>query len=297
MCIVIAGMGTACPTRNELRVSCINNPDGFGWAIVSDKGSGIRDLTVNKGMLDSAIIDSFLETMAALGDTVVAWTFHARIFTHGAVSIANTHPFYLGDDELTIVAHNGILPVEIDNGDTRSDSRIFAEDYLPAVGGVKAHNSRHLSGLIEGFVYGSNSKVVVLTANPEADYALTIFGESSGHWRDNEIWFSNHSYEPARSYSAVGNTSWSNHTNKYNEYTAGGFAADLASVKANLLTDSEAAIAEKFTRCSDVNCRALVSEFDDYCPTCDCCQMCERGSKDCMCYTPSTKAVLKTGGW
>ncbi len=290
MCIVIAGVGSACPTRNELKVSCINNPDGFGWAIVSDKGSGLKDLTVDKGMVDENMVDSFLSTMSALGDSVIAWTFHARIFTHGAVSLANTHPFYVGGDELTVVAHNGILPVDIAKGDTRSDSRIFAEDYLPAVGGVQALNSPQLSGLLEGFVYGANSKVVVLTANPEADYALTIFGENSGHWRNNEIWFSNRSYEPYQSYTTH-KEGFTTHTNRYSEYTAGGFSADLADVKARLLTAGEAAVAEKWSRCADINCGAFVSEFDDYCSTCDACQMCERKSKDCMCYTVNTRRM------
>ena len=296
MCIAIAGLGSAIPNRQELLICCTNNPDGFGWGIVSDAGSGLKDLRMDKGMIKEEMVDGFLAEMSALGDTVIAWTFHARIFTHGAVSLANTHPFYLGDDAETIVCHNGILPVTIAKGDTRSDSRVFAEDYLTALGGIEALNSVVVSDLVEGFVYGCNSKVVILTSNPVAEYSLVIFGESGGHWRNKEIWFSNHSYETP-TYATTAN--FRHHTARYTEWESEcptGFAGPLGEVKKQLLSAAEAQNGEKFIRCADINCGSFVSEFDDYCSVCGTCQMCERDSLNCLCYNiqPAKSRIIVT---
>src|ERR1035437_743189 len=264
MCISIAGVGSAIPNRAELLTCCVNNPDGFGWGIVSDRGSGLKDLIMDKGMVAKEQVDAFLAAMSALGDTVIAWTFHARIYTHGAVSLANTHPFYMGEDSETIVCHNGILPVTIVKSDGRSDSRVFAEDYLPALGGIEALNSTVVSDLVEGFVYGANSKVVILTANPLAEYSLVIFGESSGHWRDKEIWFSNHSYEEQPKYQPL--AQYRSHTARYTEWEreSTGFAGPLGEVKKQLLTAAEAQNGERFVRCSDINSGSFLSGVDAY---------------------------------
>jgi hypothetical protein len=304
MCIVIAGIGTACPTRHQLILSCDNNPDGFGWAIVSEGHEG-KVLTMDKSMDEKSAIDGFLEAMAELGDSVVAWTFHARIMTHGKTSLANTHPFFIGDDELSVLAHNGILPVSIGKNDDRSDSKIFAEEYIPAIGGILGLNEKVKSELVEGFVYGSNSKIVVLTAHPDAEYALIIFGEASGHWGkggQKDIWFSNHSYETEpynwRTAGAVGNVTTRSigSTTRYDEFTAGGFATDLKGIRANLLTKRELADAVMYTRCINNGtgpgqmCTGLIAEFDDICPTCDLCQQCEMDKLACQCWQPSMSA-------
>lgn len=298
MCIVIAGIGSGLPTRNELKVSCVNNPDGFGWAIVS-MSKDVKVLDVRRSMVAAVAIDTFFEKMSQLGGSVVAWTFHARIYTHGKISLANTHPFFVGDDELTVLAHNGILPVTIAKGDDRSDSKVFAEDYLPEIGGILGLANNVKYELVEGFVYGANSKVVILTAHPEAKYALLIFGETSGHWRKgkngNDVWFSNHSYEPyswQTSGSGIGNyrSRTITGTEKYNQYTAGGFEADMGNLKASLLTKREAKDAVMYTRCITKGCEGLVEDYADICEKCDTCQSCELDKLACLCWEPSLSA-------
>ena len=295
MCIVIAGIGTGLPTRNELKVSCVNNPDGFGWAIVSSQ-KDVKVLDVRRSMVAAVAIDTFFEKMSQLGQSVVAWTFHARIYTHGKISLANTHPFFVGDDELTVLAHNGILPVTIAEDDDRSDSKVFAEEYLPALGGILGLAKQVQYDLVEGFVYGANSKVVILTAHPEAKYALLIFGETTGHWRKgkngNDVWFSNHSYEP---YSWLGTgTNYRSRsitsTGRYDQFTAGGFEADMANLKTTLLTKREADDATMYTRCITKGCQGLVEEWDDICEKCDTCQSCELDRLACLCWQPSLSA-------
>ena len=286
MCIVIAGISPVTPTRNELTISCLANPDGFGYAIAVDKGSGLMDLSVNRGMDATVIIDGFLDEISAYGDSVVCWSFHARISTHGLVSLENCHPFFIGDDTLSALSHNGILPVSIARGDTRSDSRVFAEDYLPEVDGVRGLGRSAVADLLEGFVEGSNSKVVIISANPDADYPLTILGESLGHWRNKVIWFSNHGYEPFPVSTYAQN--YRIHTQAYDKFDSGkegDFAHDIAAAEKRFLTRAEVDSSEKYSRCSDINCGSFVSEFDDYCPTCGACQMCEQHASNCVCYT------------
>lgn len=166
------------------------NPDGFGYAIMDDKGGIIS----NRTMKAEDSVNEFLEMRAKYPDGYAMW--HCRIATHGVKTVDNCHPFTLGDDKLTYLGHNGILSLTPKEGDTRSDTAIFAQDILPTIGGVEALDNPFLVHLLEKWMLGS--KVVVITVNPLAKKNIYILNKSAGNVDKDEIWWSNASHRGAR---------------------------------------------------------------------------------------------------
>lgn len=260
MCIALCGIGQSMPSEQQFEKACIANPDGFGWAIVAERESG-QSICSGKSMTSAVALAEFKSAMATLGERVVVWSFHARIATHGHTNLDNAHGFQVGNDPMTWMCHNGMLPVTIPVGDNRSDTNVFASDVLPRIlgnTGVSSLDETAIFDVIEGFVSGCGSKVIVLTANPDAQYPLYIFNEDGGHWVDG-WWASNKSYEPYRSVAA-----WS-------------AASELARY------DTFDSVKELFVPCENFDCIELVSEFSDFCPACGWCQECM--SADCLCYS------------
>lgn len=182
MCVICYSPADTMPTEQDLINSNSNNPDGFGWAIRTDSG-----IITGKTMDSDEAIDQFLELRSQhIGYDAV---YHARITTHGVTALENNHPFMVGDDR-TILVHNGMLPITVARGDSRSDTRIFAENVLPARGlGVldKAKARRKL----ERWMYGS--KMVIMSTRGDLQQDTYILNESDGVW-DKGLWFSNSSY-------------------------------------------------------------------------------------------------------
>ena len=162
----------------------VNNPDGFGFAV----HTGDRILR-GRGLEFDRVYSDYLTAMRSGGVSM----FHHRWATHGAISKKNCHPFYVGGDSRTLLGHNGILPVSIPVGDQRSDTRLFADKVLPALGGLGALEGDTLSAELSKVVAGN--RLVILTTDPTASADWFIIGEASGHWVGRS-WFSNYSYVP-----------------------------------------------------------------------------------------------------
>ena len=186
MCILMYAHSNASIPRKHLENACDNNPDGFGWAIITFDGKEWGLLT-DKGMKDRPIIDSFLEAR----EQHPSWPalFHARIATHGTTTVDNAHPFWVAEN-MTVLAHNGMLPIREQDG--KSDTRLFAEEWLPTLG------VKELLDTDEGFEqledFASGSKLVVLSIDPELERFSYIVNEELGHW-DQGVWYSNNSYK------------------------------------------------------------------------------------------------------
>ena len=171
-----------------------NNPDGFGWAIHTG-----RAIASHSGLNYDAVVDRFIEARKTHKGHAL---FHSRITTHGGTSLDNCHPFQVGRDGQSVVAHNGMLPIDAKGG--KSDTRIFAEELFPSWGGVATLNSKKMRKRLAKFASGS--KLVFLSANPDVNHDFVIINEKDGHWADG-VWWSNGSYKygrPARSYSYGG---------------------------------------------------------------------------------------------
>lgn len=205
MCILMYFAPEAFPTRDHLENACRNNPDGFGWAIV----------TLTAGIVTGHSMDAAEAIDGFLADRKVypaeSAVFHARIATHGSTSLDNCHPFQVqhrfmkGENRAEVagdmwLAHNGILPCQPVKGDRRSDTRILAQDVLmrrfPHLDSAKTRRR------FEEWMGGS--KVVILTTDPAYRQQSYIFNSNLGHWLKGEdgvsdVWYSNTSYE-RRSY-------------------------------------------------------------------------------------------------
>lgn len=207
--------------RLECGAEC--NPHGHGFAIVTPDG----EVIVDHAMRPDELIERFATLRRLYPDSHAL--FHSRITTHGTTSLENCHPFTVVGPRggQTILAHNGILPTDCQprKGDSRSDTRILAEDMLwkrwsrfaiPAAysrRGKRTYTRQWLdSALVRADIekwLGTGSKVLVLTTSPRLSRTAYLFNERLGEWVDG-VWYSNGSYERYTSpYSGIGYT-WTN---------------------------------------------------------------------------------------
>lgn len=176
-----------------LHNGAIFNSDGFGYAIVAGE-----HVIVRRGLNAESVINSFVAQRERFPKGPAL--FHSRIGTAGVISKRNCHPFYVGGDQRTVLAHNGILPkiAQPRKGDLRSDTRYLAESLLPWRLFGKPLTCKTDAKLFERWLTPYN-KVVVLTTNPKFPQSSYIFNERMGHWNYG-AWWSNESYYPYVSY-------------------------------------------------------------------------------------------------
>lgn len=186
MCLLVVCSPDSTPKKKDLECGSCNNPHGFGYAIVAgDK------IIVGKGMSAKKVIKEFLAVRKEHPKGYAM--FHARYATHGVKNEDNCHPFKVGGDARTYLAHNGILSVDIHATDRRSDTRVFAEDTLPSMGGVSALDDDNVWKILSSWATGN--KIAVLTVDPDADSSCYILNEGLGHWDNDGIWWSNTTYK------------------------------------------------------------------------------------------------------
>lgn len=277
MCLLVVCKPNAIPKREELTEGACANPHGYGFAMIIDgKIFRYRTMSARKA------VGKFIHMRQQYPQGYAIW--HARYATHGVKNEDNCHPFQVGDDVDTVLAHNGVLDTFIGKDDKRSDTRIFAEDTLPKLGGVTALEDENLYRMIEG--WASGSKIAVLTTNPKAEYQLYLINEKLGHWDDNGVWWSNSSY-------------------KRSTYTTTTYyKADSHPVVDTIAYDStydeEQAYYKELSEKPDLDgylvvdqcpmCEALI-DIDisaEYCQYCEACMSCWSNYQDCMCYTPKS---------
>jgi predicted glutamine amidotransferase len=137
MCLLTFIPGGVQPELDALSCGADVNPDGHGWAIVAG-----QRLLVGHGMNPAETIASFAEARGRHPDGPAL--FHSRYATAGRVNVDNCHPFAVGGDPRTVLAHNGVLPASVQpsRGERRSDTRIAAEDFLPRFGSLRSRAAR-----------------------------------------------------------------------------------------------------------------------------------------------------------
>lgn len=255
---------TVTADADDLTVGAKNNPDGFGWAI-HDRTRVLR----GHGMDFAKVLDEFLAARRVHNGPAL---FHSRITTHGSTSKANCHPFQIGNDRLSVLAHNGMLPIKDDG--KRSDTRIFAEDILPANGGVSLLNSRKRRKELAEFAKGS--KLVILSANPASKEDYYIINEDDGDWSSDGVWWSNNSYRWSR-YTSLGS----------GMYSSGWQPAHSTSVIVSTKADD---VADEVEYWECLVCSAITKvdlndpEIDQYCETCWSCWYCAEHATYCRCW-------------
>lgn len=286
MCLLTFINEYTMPNIDHLTCGAENNPDGFGFAI-HDGTSIIRD----SGLNFEAVLEKFVKYRQNHNGPAL---FHSRITTHGGTSLDNCHPFQLGKDNLTVVAHNGMLPIKEDKG--RSDTRIFAEDLMPSWGGASLLNTKRQRKKIGKFAAGS--KLVFLSANPAVLNDYYIINENLGHW-DNGVWWSNTSYKYSRySYSGGGM-----YTSGWSKLPAGSQSPQAKSeyddwfVKdCSYITDEGEEVWGELWRCSVCDNQTYIDEDNvemvDFCEQCDACWYCMSDRVVCRCYYPPQDDIV-----
>lgn len=271
MCMLCVIPPNVLPSREKLENSALNNPHGFGFAIVIPSEKRIH---AERTMNADTSINRFLEMRAKHPEGYAMW--HARFATHGSTTVENCHPFRVGGDRKTYLAHNGVLPVLEDKSD-RSDTRIFAEDIIPAMGGVSALDNEQLWNMLEDFTNGS--KVCVLTVDPIAEHQMYLLHAEKGNYDESGVW-------------------WSNDT-CFLDYSYGGKWTSKSSLKHLQADDSEGWLeCEVCETYVDSYTAKSLNISTDFCETCGSCYMCYNLVADCLCYHGSGKSLeVRNNAW
>ena len=107
MCIIaIKNRDSKYPSMKRVKTMCKNNRDGFALAYhTEDEGVNIyRTMDVN------LFLNKYESVMNTYKEDEIALFIHARIGTHGSLSLTNCHGWK--DDNLGLCfAHNGILSI------------------------------------------------------------------------------------------------------------------------------------------------------------------------------------------
>lgn len=274
MCLLMVTMGQL-PKREYLVNASENNPDGYGFAVRHDDY-----IATGRSMKYEHLLDRFYAEMAKSKNPV--GLFHARYTTHGTTTLENNHPFRVDGRKDIILAHNGMLPITPRLGDIRSDTRIFAEDVLGAIG-VEELDDKHTFAKLETFAAGS--KIAILSTSPELRDPVYILNEELGHW-DGDIWWSNSGYKipPAYSYydsSTYYSGSW---WNKELE------SSDSKIIGRNWWSSEEIVDADLMYDEKCIVCLSQITEkeyHEGICSVCNSCLDCHDHSSACMCYNPA----------
>lgn len=184
------------PTGNPISIDNLKrgweaNDDGAGYCYLNEN----NDIVIERFMSWELFEQSYTKDVEQYGNES-PFLIHFRITSKGSTSLDNCHPFKVNDDMAII--HNGtITNIDIDKLDKRSDTRIFAEEYLPSIGEAILDNAL-LFEITEGFI--GYSKVCIL----HRERGVFILNEEMGHWNDEDgCWYSNKSYEIKKSYTYV----------------------------------------------------------------------------------------------
>lgn len=250
MCLLTFLPAGVLPDTDALVNGAEVNDDGHGFAIVTD-----NRILIRHGLSGEPMIEAFDTARREHLDGPAL--FHSRLATHGTErDLANCHPFCLGGDDRTVLAHNGVLPkaVQPDKGDPRSDTRIAAETFLPAFGSLRLRRTRQR---VQRWMTPAN-KIVILTVDRRYRERAYILNEAAGIWH-NGIWYSNDGYRPYLAPHRLGG----------NQSLWGWSPGEQWD----------------FDRCGV--CQAVIDTTDDECPYCGGCPICGDWPDTCACHAPA----------
>jgi glutamine amidotransferase len=259
-----------------------NNPDGHGWAIVLPDA---QQIVVGHSMIADEALTQFEIARKALPAGPAL--FHSRIATAGEVTTYNTHPFYVGGDRRTVLAHNGILPSDAQpgKGETRSDTHLLADKWIPKRRFGHFWSRKGRKRLAKWCGYGN--KLVLLTVDDAYTQYSYIINEHAGDWHGN-IWYSNDSWnrEPwwmhpkYQSKYASSYTAWWDDT----DVTVIGTRALDASKSGTESTSKELVpVPSSEEACQFCLAKGYISDVTYMCWCCHTCQLCARGFDNCRC--------------
>lgn len=250
MCLLTFFPAGTLPDLEALMNGTTFNDDGHGYAIVDLLGARI---ITGRGMDAREMVDEFATLRDVYPDGPAM--FHSRLATDGYINLLNCHPFVVGNDPRTVLAHNGIMPIRPGKDDPRSDTRYVAESHIPRAFGTLRRRRARLA--FERWM-GTYNKVVILTVDRRFRENAFILNEKAGTWV-NGIWYSNDGYLPYGGYETASRT-WV-----------------LGPVNGKPVEESDECWV----------CGLRTSYRLSECPKCGVCFDCGEGWQACQCYTPS----------
>lgn len=239
---------------DHLHNGCTVNRDGFGFAI-ADHVNG--KMITDHSMHADYAVSKFTEMRARYPDSDAL--FHSRFTTGGNVDETNCHPYQVGRDTRTVLAHNGVL-FGTAATEPRSDTRIFAEDIMPRQ--YKRLDKPTVQTAITKHI-GAYNKVLILTVNPRYRNTAYLFNAKSGIWTPEGAWHSNGDYK-----------GWQTRYGSYRTYyTGAGY-------------DDDATITDTGVNCPECGTVGSVDLTSVMCYECDTCYDCGMHYTVCQCYNP-----------
>jgi hypothetical protein len=253
MCLLCYSPTGTRPDPLLLEQAGVNNPDGFGWAVLHDGA------LIVKRTLD---LDEAIETYGKAPEGPSLW--HARWATHGKINVKNCHPFRT-DGGRTVIAHNGILPCQPIKGEALSDTRVFVRDLWPTYSrGVLDHpNAWRALG-----AFATGSKLVVLTTDPRFKRNAYIVNEHYGDWLEG-TWWSNDTYLPPRPSAYALHLELDGDGDIFSRYERLRTAYEWTQLTCQV--------------CDEETMVDLADLKDHYCEYCASCIYCERSDLACQC--------------
>lgn len=259
------------PDIAALREGARSNRDGHGFAIVLPEQ---RKIMIKKNMDIEKLLTEFAQARAAHPQGPAL--FHSRLTTDGVTGTYNNHPFHVGGDTRTVLAHNGIFTqARPGKGDIRSDTRIVADSFARKFK-LRTEKGRKR---FERWM-GTFNKVVVLTVDPSYDRHGYILNEEKGIW-DKGIWYSNSSFEPW--IPRVSTWTYSGGARYNGEY--GSWYRDAQGVwKWESATKASVRTGNAWLDCTVCARVFAVNPSSHRCFMCQSCQMCYEDTSDCRCW-------------
>jgi predicted glutamine amidotransferase len=149
------------------------NPDGFGFAYLSDSGKIVYEKGLYTVARQTHIIESVGKAPAI---------FHWRFGTGGGVNIENCHPFVVADG--SVLFHNGVFS-SITPTHNKSDTHILSQSHA-TIGEICESVRQYI---------GSGNKLAWFEqGNPHP----MVLGIEAGTW-ENNVWYSNMYWKGASS--------------------------------------------------------------------------------------------------
>lgn len=278
MCLLSFIPASVLPDLAHLQNGADENPDGHGWAIVIPDE---RRIITGHGMNPQAVIAEFGEMRAKYPDGPAL--FHSRFGTGGRVDEYNCHPFTVGGDARTVVAHNGVMGRP---DGARCDTRVFAEDILP--NRWKRYDRPGVRRQIEHYL-GFGNKIVILTVNPRYAQMAYIFNEDLGDWvgaEGQQVWHSNDGWKPAPAW-------WDNSYGRFSKFGSRRRYYPSALIAQETSGTGGAVYSTTWGRWADCEVCFTVYGVDpdtNICTDCNSCADCAMPSDMCDCYTPGRSA-------
>ena len=248
-------------SEDEFDNAARSNSDGVGFAYYSEK----NNIVIEKGTNVHEMKDKYFSRVAKNGERS-PFIVHFRLATHGSVCDSNCHPFRINENDVMI--HNGILPVVYRKGEHRTDTQVFANEYLAKLP-ENWFDDSYMFDMVEDYTHGS--KLIIMTNNPKAKYGVYIVNAKDGSWEsENNRWFSNSSHKD----------SWLNYRNWAKPSNSNTYSQALLDniTSNNVIGDSI---------CSMCDLCGRVEVYEEVCYDCGSCQRCYMNvllDGDCKCW-------------